>query len=67
VNAEAYGLAEFECWSPHGYHEEPDNKSFSQPFSVKIYDKQWAGPDLLNPENWHIQMGDSDTFVFKAI
>lgn len=67
VTAEAYGLAEFECWSPHGYHEESDNKSFSQPFSVKIYDKQWAGPDLLSPENWHIQMGDSDTFVFKAI
>jgi hypothetical protein len=66
VTAEAHGLSEFECWSPHGYEEEPNDKSFSQPFSVKVYDKQWVGPDLLNPENWLIQMGDSDTFVFKA-
>lgn len=66
VTAAEHGLSKFECWSPSGYQKGPDKETFSQPFSVKIYEKQWAGPDLLNPENWHIQMGDSDTFIFKA-
>lgn len=66
VEARDFDVPEFECWSPEGYRSEP-GAVFSQPFSVKIYDKQWAGPDLLDPENWLIQMGDSDTFVFKAI
>jgi hypothetical protein len=66
VAAEANDIAEFECWTPLGYEIESDIKSFRQPFSIKIYDKHWSGPDLLNPANWYIQMGDSDTFVFKA-
>jgi hypothetical protein len=67
VSASVRGIPEFECWSPVGYQKEAKKDIFSQPFSIKIYDKQWAGPDLLKPENWYIQMGDSDTFVFKAI
>lgn len=67
VVANDYGLVELECWSPTGYLKEPDSPSFSQPFSVKIYAKNWKGADLLKPDNWYIQMGDSDTFVYKAI
>lgn len=66
VEAKDFHLAEFECWSPEGYRSEP-SETFAQPFSVKVYDKHWSGPDLTNPKNWFIQMGDSDTFVFKAI
>jgi hypothetical protein len=66
VEARDFGIAEFECWSPEGYRSEP-GADFAQPFSVKIYDKQWSGSNLLDPENWFIQMGNSDTFVFKAI
>ncbi|WP_322003675.1 hypothetical protein [Marinobacter alexandrii] len=66
VEARDFDIGEFECWSPEDYSSEP-SAVFAQPFSVKIYDKQWSGPDLLDPENWFIQMGDSDTFVFKAI
>lgn len=66
VEARDFDIAEFECWSPEGYRSEP-GEVFAQPFSVKIYDRQWAGPNLLDPENWFIQMGDSDTFVFKDI
>ncbi|MAO41300.1 MAG: hypothetical protein CMK70_14185 [Pseudohongiella sp.] len=66
VEAREFGITEFECWNPEGYRSEP-GEAFTQPFSVKIYDKQWSGPDLLDPENWFIQMADSDTFVFKAI
>jgi hypothetical protein len=66
VKAEEFGVADFQCWSPEGYRVS-EGESFAQPFSVKIYDKQWTGPDLLDPENWFIQMGDSDTFVFKAL
>jgi hypothetical protein len=67
VAASDYGLSEFECWKPDGYQRCPDGESFSQPFSLKIYDRHWVGPDLLNPENWFIQMGDSDTFLFEGI
>jgi len=67
VAASDYGLPAFECWSPDGYQKGPDGELFSQPFSLKVYDKHWAGPELLNPENWYIQMGDSDTFLFEAI
>lgn len=66
VTAKDFDLTAFECWSPEGYQSE-QGESFAQPFSIKVYDKQWAGPDLLDPQNWFIQMGDSDTFVFKAI
>lgn len=66
VEARDFGVAEFECWSPEGYCADP-SEVFAQPFSIKIYDKRWSGPNLLDPENWYIQMGDSDTFVFKAI
>ena len=66
VNAQDYGIPKFECWDPEGYLPEAGETS-SQPFSIKIYDKQWTGPDLLDPKNWFIQMGDSDTFVYKAI
>jgi hypothetical protein len=67
VEARSFGLAELECWRPDGYVKIPEKQRFGQPFSVKIYDKKWEGPDLKSPDNWLIQMGDSDTFVFKAI
>lgn len=66
VEARDFEITEFECWSPEGYLSAP-SEVFAQPFSVKIYDKDWSGPNLLDPENWFIQMGDSDTFIFKAI
>lgn len=66
VVASDFGIPEFECWDPEGYLEESCEFP-CQPFSIKIYDKQWSGPDLLDPENWFIQMGDSDTFVFKVV
>ncbi|KFZ31360.1 hypothetical protein IDSA_01135 [Pseudidiomarina salinarum] len=61
-----YGLPEVECWSPDGYLEET-GEEFAQPFSIKIYDKRWRGADLMDPDNWYIQMGDSDTFIYKAL
>ncbi|GAA0841451.1 hypothetical protein GCM10009113_07940 [Marinobacter szutsaonensis] len=67
VEASSMGLPELECWSPDGYIKMPANDHFSQPFSIKIYDRNWEGPDLCNPDNWFIQMGDSDTFLFRAI
>lgn len=67
VKAESFGLSELEFWAPENYVSTPEEGSFSQPFSLKIYDKSWNGPDLRNPDNWFIQMADSDTFVYKAI
>lgn len=67
VAANDYRLVGLECWSPTGYIKDPCSSSFSQPFSLKIYAKNWKGADLLNPDNWYIQMGDSDTFVYKEI
>lgn len=67
VEVDALGLPELECWSPDEYATNSTEERFSQPFSVKIYDKNWNGPSLEDPANWFIQMGDSDTFVFKGI
>lgn len=64
--AKDFNLNYFEGWSPSGYIIN-QSEGFSQPFSIKIYDKNWTGPDLLDPDNWFIQMGDSDTFIYKAI
>lgn len=58
------GIPNFEVWAPEGYITQ-QSEDFSQPFSIKIYDKNWEGPDLLDPNNWLLQMADSDTFVFK--
>lgn len=65
VNAKDYGLDVFECWSPEGYYEEA-GAGFRQPFSIRVYDDTQVCADLLAPENWLIQMGDSDTFVYRA-
>jgi hypothetical protein len=67
VEAKSFDLVELEYWNPKGYVKLPEKESFSQPFSLKVYDKNWDGPDLMNPNNWFIQMGDSDTFVFEAV
>lgn len=67
VEASELGLSRLECWSPEGYIKELNGRRFAQPFSVKVYSKNWNGPDLQDPDNWFIQMGDSDTFTYKAI
>lgn len=67
VEAVTFDLPEIEYWNPDKYTKIPEKNHFSQPFSVKIYDKNWSGHDLKDPNNWFIQMGDSDTFIFKAI
>lgn len=65
VLAVDFGLRTLECWSPEGYHREPGDQ-FRQPFSIRIYDGESLEADILAPENWLVQMGDSDTFVYRT-
>jgi hypothetical protein len=61
-----FSLDRMQCWSPVGYRTE-ETGEFAQPFSVKCYNPNWNGPDVLDPDNWLVQMGFSDTFVYEPL
>ena len=54
----------FECWPPEGYVSKVETE-FAQPIAIKVFTKISLEADVFEPENWLIQMGDSDTFVFR--
>jgi hypothetical protein len=54
----------FECWHPERYSiEEPTE--LAQPFCIKCYDLSLDQALLCSPENWFIEMGDSDSFAYS--
>ena len=59
-------LADSECWSKSDTYPKDPGDRFYQPFSVKIFDKSFIDRGVLLPENWFIEMGDSDTFRYTA-
>jgi len=57
-------LCNAECWSRSTMYATAQRKQFCQPYSVKIYDRSLINLGILRPENWFIEMGDSDTFKY---
>jgi len=63
--ANSFGVADFQYWHPDAYFLER-KKEFTQPFSIKIFNLEHE-EFLTNPNNWFIQMGDSDAFVYTPL
>jgi len=57
-------LSDSECWSKSMMYARDQESQFCQPFSVKVYDRSLIDLGILQPENWFIEMGDSDTFSY---
>jgi len=57
-------LLDSEGWSPALVFLKEQQDQFCQPFSLKIYDTSLLDAGVLRPENWFIEMGDSDTFQY---
>ncbi|RKX27388.1 MAG: hypothetical protein DRP47_06635 [Candidatus Zixiibacteriota bacterium] len=57
-------FAATECWSNASMYAKDQDDQFCQPFSVKVYDRALVDLGILKPENWFIEMGDSDTFSY---
>lgn len=57
-------ISDSECWSSSMMYPEPQAGSFCQPFSLKLYDRSLVDLGILEPENWFLEMGDSDTFSY---
>ena len=55
---------EIENWSCSSLHPSNSNNEFRQPFSIKVYDNL-IREGFLNYQNWFIEMGDSDTFMYN--
>jgi hypothetical protein len=55
-----------EAWVPSSIYAEEATDKFTQPFSLKIYDKGLEKEGVLIPNNWAIDMADSDTFVYEC-
>jgi hypothetical protein len=66
LSTDYYG-DEVECWHPSENLGEEDGELFSQPFSVKVFNKNLIHEGILEPSNWGIEMGDSDTFIYNEI
>ena len=56
---------EIENWSCSSLHPSNSNNEFRQPFSIKVYDNSLIREGFLNYQNWFIEMGDSDTFMYN--
>lgn len=64
VKEECVNLLNTECWSPNMNFEKDDKNYLRQPFSIKIYEQMLIEDGVMNPANWFIEMGDSDTFTY---
>lgn len=60
-------LASYEGWSPALVFSKQQRDQFCQPFSLKIYDPSLLDEGILEPENWFVEMGDSDTFQYTPL
>ena len=59
------GVDLFECWHPSEYFQEKQSH-FTQPFSMKLFGSNINKNEILDLDNWYLEMGDSDTFVYKS-
>lgn len=56
----------FEVWSPRSMFSTNQPDRFCQPFSIKVFEPELIKEGILNFENWSIDMGDSDTFLYTS-
>ena len=60
VIAQDYGFPYLNCWTPRGYGKEKP-EGWSQPILIKIINSN-VPKDVLDINNWFIEMGDYDAF-----
>lgn len=58
-------LSDAEGWSPSYMFASQTMDRFSQPFLIKVYDERLLTSGIYDYNNWAIEMGDSDTFIYK--
>ena len=65
VIARDHGLPHLNCWVPTEYSKEKSN-GWIQPISIKIINSD-IPKDVLDINNWFLEMGDSDAFEWRKI
>lgn len=60
-----YNGENVQCWHPTGNLLYEDENKFSQPFLVKIFNEKLLDSGILEPNNWGLEMADSDTFIYN--
>ena len=53
-----------EGWSPSYLFTKQQSDQFCQPFSLKVYNPALLDKGIFQMQNWFIEMGDSDTFIY---
>lgn len=66
-NLEGNKFLDVEAWVPRTYSTIKPRLVRSQAFCLKCLDASISKENLINHKNWSIDMGDSDTFVYKCI
>jgi hypothetical protein len=64
-NTREITIVDTEGWSPNFMFGSNIINQFSQPFSIKVYNERLLASGIYNYNNWGIEMGDSDTFIYK--
>jgi GNAT superfamily N-acetyltransferase len=62
-----YNGENIQCWHPTGNLLREDKNKFTQPFSIKVFNENFLDSGILEPDNWALEMGDSDTFIYNRI
>ena len=62
LKAKDFDLSKFQFWNPSQYSTGAEARVY-QPFSIKILNSKVSN-SILDINNWKIDMGDSDTFVY---
>jgi hypothetical protein len=57
-------IRESEGWSPNYSFPSSIPDFFSQPFSIKVYNKVLLKQGICDYKNWGLEMGDSDSFIY---
>jgi hypothetical protein len=64
IEAKKYGISKINFWNPaKNSQKKLSDSDWTQPFTIKILNPL-VSQDILDIKNWHIDMGDSDTFEY---
>lgn len=66
LKSDDFSVEVLQCWHPTSYHKKRIKGQFTQPFCVKVYNADVSN-EVLDINNWFIEMGDSDTFVYSPL